>query len=326
MHTIATIYSPPSSPHPAPIKALRRFAVAITFLNVLGHSVLGFEQSWLQPIVALGTTYTLELLLETIGAALQRRRPRFLGPLKAWIDFLLPAHISGLAVAMLLYANENCAVIAFAAAVAIGSKAVFRAPIATGTRHFFNPSNLGITTTLLLFPWVGVAPPYEFTEQVPRNLTWLLPVAIVCTGSLLNYKLTKRHPLILGWLGGFVVQAFLRSFHQDPRLDDTTFLAAIAPMTGVAFVLFTFYMITDPATTPAQPREQVIFGASVAAVYGLIVAGRGVFAMFFALTVICGARGAVLYLTALACARQRAEASRNLRKASAITSSQSELL
>jgi enediyne biosynthesis protein E5 len=269
--------------------------------------------------VALGTTYTLELTLETIAALLQRRRPRFLGPLKVWIDFLLPAHISGLAVAMLLYSNENCAVVSFAAAVAIGSKAIFRAPIKGGTRHFFNPSNLGITATLLLFSWVGIAQPYQFTEQVPRDFTWILPVAIVFTGSLLNYKLTKRHPLILGWLGGFVVQAFLRSFHHDPRLDDTTFLAAIAPMTGVAFVLFTFYMITDPATTPSDPIAQVVFGGAVAAVYGLIVAARGVFAMFFALTIVCTTRGIVLYVTAFARNRAASQPFVTFRRVSAIT-------
>ena len=86
-----------------------------------------------------------------------------------WVDFLLPAHITGLAVAMLLYANENCAVIAFAAAVAIGSKAVFRAPLERRTRHFFNPSNLGITTTLLLFPWVGSRPPISIRNKFPRQ-------------------------------------------------------------------------------------------------------------------------------------------------------------
>jgi hypothetical protein len=92
---------------------------------------------------------------------------------------------------------------------------------------------------------------------VPLTLTWILPVAIVCTGSLLNYKLTRRHPLIFGWLGGFIIQGILRSIHRDPNLDDTTLLAAIAPLTGVTFVLFTFYMITDPATTPSEPRAQV---------------------------------------------------------------------
>ena len=29
------------------LAALRRFAIAITILNVLGHTVLGFEQAWI---------------------------------------------------------------------------------------------------------------------------------------------------------------------------------------------------------------------------------------------------------------------------------------
>jgi hypothetical protein len=39
------------------LPALRRFAVAITLLNVFGHTVLGFEQSWAQPLAALVTAY-----------------------------------------------------------------------------------------------------------------------------------------------------------------------------------------------------------------------------------------------------------------------------
>ena len=50
------------------------------------------------------------------------------------------------------------------------------------------------------------------------------------------------------------------------------------------------------------------FGAGVAAVYGLIVASRGVFTLFFALSVVCAFRGAFLYLAVLARGRQRTEA------------------
>jgi hypothetical protein len=60
----------------------------------------------------------------------------------------------------------------------------------------------------------------------------------------------------------------------------------------VAFILFTFYMVTDPATTPSAPRAQVAFGASVAAVYGLLMAAHVVFGLFFALSLVCAARGA----------------------------------
>ena len=93
---------------PAPdlrLPALRRFAAAITLLNLLGHTWFGFEQSWAAPLTALGVAYATEILLEWIDARRERRPARFpAAGLRANVDFLLPAHISGLAVGMLLYA------------------------------------------------------------------------------------------------------------------------------------------------------------------------------------------------------------------------------
>jgi enediyne biosynthesis protein E5 len=268
---------------------LRRFAIAITLLNLLGHSFLGFEQSWAQPLVALATTYSVELLLEGVEAVVQKRIPHFLGGIPQFIDFLLSAHITGLAVAMLLYANDQLLPIVFAAAVAIASKAIFRTAVGKGSRHFFNPSNFGITITLLLFPWVGIAPPYQFTENLSGMGDWLLPGLIVITGTFLNARFTHRLPLIAAWLIGFVIQAFLRSW-----IFNTPLIPALVPMTGVAFILFTFYMVTDPGTTPTHFREQVLFGAGVAATYGILMVSHIVFGLFFALTIVCAVRGILL--------------------------------
>jgi Na+-translocating ferredoxin:NAD+ oxidoreductase RnfD subunit len=283
------------------LAALRRFATAITLLNVLGHTVLGFEQSLAQPLVSLLAAYATEILFELIGSWRLGRRPRFLGSGTTFVDFLLSAHISGLAVAMLLYANERLLPIAFAAAVAIASKHVFRVGTNGATRHFFNPSNLGITATLLAFPWVGIAQPYMFTENLAGGWDWFLPAVIVCSGSFLNGKFTKRLPLIGAWLGAFVLQAVVRHF-----LFGNLLLPSLNPMTGVAFLLFTFYMVTDPATTPSTARGQVAFGAAVAAAYGALMAFHVVFGLFFGLSTVCAGRGALLYLRALAA--QRAEA------------------
>jgi Na+-translocating ferredoxin:NAD+ oxidoreductase RnfD subunit len=283
------------------LAALRRFATAITLLNVLGHTVLGFEQSLAQPIVSLLTAYSTELLFEWIESRRLRRRPRFLGPGTTFVDFLLSAHITGLAVAMLLYANDRLLPIAFAAAVAIASKHVFRVGTNGFRRHFFNPSNLGITATLLAFPWVGIAQPYMFTENLAGGWDWFLPAVIVCSGSFLNGKLTKRLPLIGTWLAAFVLQATVRHF-----LFGNLFPASLNPMTGVAFLLFTFYMVTDPATTPSSARGQMAFGAAVAAAYGTLMAFHIVFGLFFGLSIVCAGRGALLYLRSLAA--QRAEA------------------
>ena len=67
-------------------------------------------------------------------------------------------------------------------------------------------------------------------------------------------------------------------------------------MTGVAFVLFTFYMVPDPGTTPTRPRDQVWFGAAVALTYGLLQALHVVYGLFFALAIVCCVRGGLLWI------------------------------
>jgi len=284
--------APQWTPEDRRLAALRRFAVAITVLNLLGHTVLGFEQSWAQPLIALATTYLTELGLETVEARVLGRRPRYAGGPGRLVDFLLPAHITGLAVSMLLYANERLAPVAFAAAVAIASKTLFRAPQGRGYRHFFNPSNFGIVVTLLVFPWVGIAPPYQFTEMLTGPADWMLPLVIVCSGTFLNGRFTGRLPLVGGWLAGFALQALVRSLFFG-----TPVVAALLPMTGTAFVLFTFYMVTDPGTTPVRPRAQVLFGAAVAFAYSVLMMQHIVFGLFFSLAPVCAIRGALLHAT-----------------------------
>src|SRR5215831_8044943 len=219
---------------PDRLGGLRRFAIAITVFNILGHTVFGFEQAWIQPIVAVLTAYCCEFWFELLDCYLHRRKPRFAGGWKNVVDFLLSAHITGIACAMLLYANARLMPIVFATAAAISSKALLRVAVQNSRRHFLNPSNFGITLTLLLFPWVGIAPPYHFTENLHGWGGWILPAVIVMSGSFLNIKFTKRICVALGWAGGFLAQGLLRNLIFGVPLT-----ATLLPMTGVAFVLFT---------------------------------------------------------------------------------------
>ena len=278
---------------PAHLAGLRRFAVAITVFNVLGHTVFGFEQSYAQPLVALAAAYGTELLLDFVEARAHGRPMRCAGGVRACVDAMLSAHISGLAVAMLLNTTARLGPTMFAASAAIASKAVFRAPMERGTLHFLNPSNFGISLTLLLFPWVGIAPPYHFTENLNAVGHWLVPAIIVVSGSVLNGKFTHRLPLVAAWLSAFAAQAIGRSLWNG-----TPVIAALLPMTGVAFILFTFYMVTDPATTPGGVRAQILFGAGVAAAYCALISSHIVFGLFFGLSIVSIARGAMLYLRA----------------------------
>lgn len=269
--------------------ALRNFALSISVFNVLGYTVLGFEQAWLFPILAVLTAYAAEIVFDIVSAACADRRPGFSG--NGWwgvYTFLLPSHITALAVNMLLYTNDRFWPIAFGVVVGVGSKTVLRARIKGRSRHFMNPSNFGITVTLVAFSsWVSIAPPYEFTENVVDVFRIFVPLVILTAGTVLNAKLTGKIPLIVGWVGSFVIQALIRHYVWDAPL-----FTGLAVITGVAFVLFTNYMITDPGTTPSGARDQFLFGSAVGVTYGVLMLCNVVYTLFFAVTIVCLARGA----------------------------------
>jgi Na+-translocating ferredoxin:NAD+ oxidoreductase RnfD subunit len=236
-------------------------------------------------------TLGLQVFLMWVHVRTHDLEPPWSGGFKDMVTFLLPAYPPGVAVAMLLYPNERLWPIVFAAVLAIASKPLFRAPIGGGrSQHIFNPSNFGITVTLFLFPSVGLAPPYHFTENVTGLFDWLIPGAVLLTGIIVHSFSTGRLPLIAAWLVGFVAQGLLRSLWFG-----TPMLAPLAPMTSVGFILFTLYMLPDPGTTPLKTRSQIAFGLTVAAVYGLLQINHVLFGLVLSLTLVCGMRGIWLY-------------------------------
>ncbi|MCT9933227.1 enediyne biosynthesis protein [Planotetraspora sp. A-T 1434] len=272
---------------PKVIIALRNFAISISVFNIIGYLLLGFEQPWTWPFIALATGYSVEIGLEYIGAKVEGRTPRYAGNgIRGLREFLYPAHITSLAMNMLTYVNDQVFVMVFGVVVAVGAKWVLRTPVKGRLRHFMNPSNFGIAVILLIFPWASIAPPYHFTESPDGWVDWLIPGLIIIGGTMINGKLTGRMPLIMGWVGFFALQAILRGLFFG-----TSISAALGMMTGVAFVLFTNYMVTDPGTSPSKPMSQVAFGGGVALVYGLLTAVHIAYAIFFATAIVCAIRG-----------------------------------
>jgi enediyne biosynthesis protein E5 len=273
--------------------ALWYFGVLMIVLNVFGHTVLGFEQSWITPFIAVGSACAAQLVLELVDCWANNRNPRLGSNPFEVASFFLPSMITGFACAMLLFPNEHLMPIVFAAVLSIASKLLFRAPVGNRTQHFFNPSNFGITITLLLFPFVGVSPPYHFTENVTGVWDWVVPGVILFTGILIHAFCTGRLPLVLAWLGGFVLQAVARHL-----IFGVPLLVPLVPMTSAAFILFTLYMIPDPATTPIKIPGQIAFGLAVALIYGLSQAMHMVFGLFLVLTFVSLVRGVALTIMA----------------------------
>jgi enediyne biosynthesis protein E5 len=284
------------------LMALWYFCTLMTVWNIVGRTILGFEQSFVQYFVAVGTAIAMQILLEWVDARASGRSPRYLGGLASFLNFLPPAVIAGSACSMLLFANDRLWPFAFAAALSIGSKVLFRAPLGNGaTQHVFNPSNLGVTVTLLALPWIGIAPPYHFTNRVEGSANLVVPAIILASGIFLHWMFTNRLPLILAFLGAFALQGLVRAW-----IFGMPWNVPIMPMTGAAFVVFTLYMIPDPATSPIGWRAQIAFGAAIPLVYALIITNHKVLGPFVSLVIVTGVRGLYLHVREwLAQQRQR---------------------
>ena len=285
------LFYPAKSPR-GRLFALWFFTTLLVAWNLVGHLVLGFEQSWATPLVAIATSVAVSMLFDWIDARARGRELRFAGSLGDFVNFLPACLIPGFACAMLLYPNERLWPLVFAVVLSIGSKLVFRAPVGNGhTQHVFNPSNLGVCVTLLLFPEVSFAPPYHFTENVTGIWDVAIPLIILMSGIRIHALYTGRLPLVGSWLAGYALQGVVRAAFAGASL-----LVPLMPMTSAAFIVFTLYMVPDPATTPLKPARQAVFGLSVAVAYGVLEASHLVFGLFYALLTVAAIRGLSLHV------------------------------
>jgi enediyne biosynthesis protein E5 len=274
-----------------PRLGLKNSSFLATLLAVIGHVILGFEQSLAQWGVALVAGYGSAFLFEYIDASVQGQRPRYEGGgFKGKVLFLLAPHMTATTMAFLLYTNDRLDAMAFAVVAAIGSKHIFRTWDGKRFRHFMNPSNFGLALCFFVLPWTNTIP-YHFTERFGDFWDWVVLAVLVALGTRLNLMFTGRLLLIGSWLTAFAGQAIVRSV-----LGTSVLPAELMMMTGPGFALFTFYMITDPQTSPSSRRSQIAYGAGIAAVYGLLMVLHVVFAIFFAVTIVCAIRGAYLVI------------------------------
>ncbi len=158
------------------------------------------------------------------------------------------AFISGLSLALLLRANDIWPFV-LAAFIAIGSKFAIRAH----DRHIFNPANIGIVLMITLTD-------AAWTSTSEWGSALWLAVLIACLGSLSCWRASRLDvPVVyLGVYGALVLGRAL--FLGDP---------VAIPMLRLshgALILFAFFMISDPKTTPEDPRLRAFFVAAAAAI------------------------------------------------------------
>lgn len=273
-----------------PRTGLRTSATLATIFTIFGHFLFGFEQAWAPVFVSLAAGYSATLVFETIDARANGRTPGYVGGgFKKFADFMLSTHMTAITLAFLLYCGRQLWIVAFSAVLAIGSKYLLRVNLGGRMRHFMNPSNFAIVVVLACFQWTGIIP-WGYTATLHGFWDVALVLFIVMLGSRLNILFTGRVPTILAWLSGFIVFGTIRALIMgDPVV------AQFVPLTGIPLILFTFYMITDPMTSPSRLRSQILFGGGIALAYSVLLVLEVQYTMFYAVTVVAALRGMWLF-------------------------------
>jgi len=147
----------------------------------------------------------------------------------------------------LLFRSDSLHVIVLAAFLSIAFKFVFRIQ----NRHFINPANAGICCTILLTGDGWISPGQWGSGQI-----WLLLIGIL--GWIIVSK-AARIGLAAGFLAGYIGGLFVRMIlWQDWPLDALTHV-----FTSGSLLLFSFFMITDPASTPIRKEMRILWSILV---------------------------------------------------------------
>ncbi len=216
------------------------FTGLLVIYVVLGFTVLGFNRDPMQVALTVLACAGFDLVFARVF------RGERLVPLSACI--------TGLGLALLVDYPHDYVLLLLPAFFAIASKYI----LTVDGRHVFNPGLVGLLSALTFGSGrFSSAPAFQWGGHA--GVSVLLSLAAL---TLFIFKV-RRLPLIVSFLVSFAAFTVLRAWLMRWHLPIETTIRGT--LTSPAFFLFTFYMITDPKTSPARPWAQAGWGLLVAA-------------------------------------------------------------
>lgn len=226
------------------------------FFLSYGIFFLGWNADWLHDVITIGACLVFSYAAESI------RQKRFLPILgkQGWTHWGLSALISAMGLCLLLKTNHWYTSL-LAAFLTISSKYIFR----FNKKHIFNPSAFGIIATILITADAWLSPGQWGNNAVIFFFVITFGTIIVTSVQKLDISLSFlltfigllywRQVMVLGWPADY----FIHSINTGSLL------------------LFAFFMISDPKTSPNHPLARVLWAAIIAAVSFYLAAFKWVY-------------------------------------------------
>ena len=210
----------------------------LSLLLIYGIGWLDFEVGSVQALTILLTALLTQYLCTQLSRLLHFD-PR--SPL-----------ISALSLCLLLRTNHLW-LMALTAVITILSKSILR----WKEKHIFNPTNFGLVAMMLLTGQVWVSPAQWGSGAFFGFL-------IACLGGLVVYR-AARSDVTYAFLIFYTLILFGRAIWLGDPLS-----IPLRQLQSGALLIFAFYMISDPRTTPNSRAGRILFAFLVAAGAGFV--------------------------------------------------------
>jgi hypothetical protein len=206
---------------------------SLSGLNIWGITLLDFELTLARAAAIIGTALVTQLVCSILS-----------GLQFEWKSAL----ISGLGICFLMRSNSMLLLLV-GMALAISSKFLIRA----AGKHIFNPTNFALVVMIAISDRVWVSPGQWGSVAFFAFL-------VACAGFLVVYR-SSRSDITLAFLCFWAAILFGRSL----LLGDTMSIPLHRLENGT-LLIFAFFMISDPRSTPNTRAGRILFAALVAAV------------------------------------------------------------
>jgi enediyne biosynthesis protein E5 len=213
----------------------RYYQIAVlSMLLSYGITVLDFGIRWQNALLIVATALAVQF-----AGMLYLKSPRF--------DPLSPL-ITSLSLTLLLR-TDMAAIAILAAIMAIGSKFLLR----IRNKHIFNPANFALVALML-------SSDHAWVSSGQWGSAAIGAFALACLGFLVLTK-AKRAETTIAFIAFYAALLFGRAIWLDDPLS-----IPLHQMQNGALLIFSFFMISDPKTTPDTAMGRVLFAGLVAVV------------------------------------------------------------
>lgn len=211
------------------LKDARHFQILyLSLFLAYGASYLHWEISAMQIGLVMGTCLMTQLIWVLI--------------IKGSFKSLKSALITSLGILIILQSTSMLTLV-LAGVIAISSKFVLRIK----NKHLFNPGNFGIIASILIFGDAWISPGQWGSDA-------LFLFVISAFGAIVLLKIGRLETTMTFLLSLFAMEFIRTVLYQGWSMD-----VLLHKFSSGTFLLFAFFMITDPMTIPNSRKGRILW-------------------------------------------------------------------